>query len=633
MKKLLCLLLVAVLALGCFSGCRIQLLADPAMTEFINALRPTEPTAPSESTPTDTPTEPTETDAPETEAPAEIPQRLQNAGERDYLEDGYVEMVPFPEMAYERPDVETLEAQIEELAAMAERGDDPDAILTAYYAVSDGFLNFRTMDSLSYIRYTLNTNDSYYKDEYDWLEQVSPDLQEKLETFLKACANSPVRDALERDYFGYGYFDEYEDYEVYTNPDYLALAKQEEELLAEYRSALESPTITYGGETLDYNEALAAAEEALENSSTYTEYYESVDRYIGVLKAYYEQYNVSVGQIYLELVKVRKQMATVLGYESYADYAYEISYERDYTHEQGAAYLAQVKELLVPVYEEVGSAGSGGFSMTQDQVERALTAAVRSIGGEVQEAWDFMHAYELYDLSVAPEKFDSSFTTYLYNYEAPFLTVNAKGTSDDFTTFSHEFGHFTDNYVNYGADEDLETAETFSQAMELLALCYTEGVLSQTQIREMIRGNLSSLLENSFLFQGALAAFEDRVYALDESELTVEKVNECFRQSCIDYGAYDEDWDFYYRMMWIDVTHFFEMPYYVISYVVSADTALQVYRLESEQTGAGLDAYRRLLDRTPGDGVQAVMQTAGMENPFRSGSLTELAAFFREQLG
>lgn len=583
---------------------------------------------PDQPTPTLSTSEPTATEAPPVTAPPVViepndgtPRRLTNGGWRDYAPEGYVELKKLSEMPYEHPDTDAVCAAFAELTAMAEAGADASEILTKYYAANDAYLNFYTMDNLAYIRYTRNTNDSFYKDEYDALELAGPDIEEAVEAFNKACAVSTSRSALERDYFGYGYFDDYEDFSRYTNPEYLALTKQEETLLAEYRSALENPQIEYKGELRSFGELM----EQYSNIETYQQYRE----FLAILKLYYEKYNPIVGEIYLKLVPVRRQLGAVMGYETYADYAYDMVYGRDYTHEQGAAFLQEICDELVPIAQKLDGYEAGtSFALDGTALPAALQSAVTRMGDTFTEAFDFMMAYELCDLTVSAEKFDSSFTTYLYNYESPYLTVNANGTSKDYLTFSHEFGHFVDKYVTYDSEEDLETAETFSQAMEFLSLRYTEGVFDDFQTEMLLEGNLLDTLD-TIIYQAALASFEDQVYALSETELTLERVNQIYFSCCDQYGVAVPMLDFYFHTGWIDVTHFFEAPYYVISYSVSADTALQVYMLEDAQTGAGLDAFCRLLEREPGDGVQAVMQAAGLPNPFRENGLKELADFYR----
>ncbi len=628
--RLLAVILAAMLLLsGCFPV--IPVLPLPLPTE-------TEPSAPPSSTgstvpvtteaPVSADTEVAETTG--TEGPAgttepfdpddEAMIRWQNAGQRDYLPEEPVALVPFSEMEYVRPDMETLYEDFDALIVRAEESDDADALLEAYYELCDRYISFYSMDALAYIRYSQDTTDSYFKSEYDFCENETPTVEEKLESLNKSFAASPARNALEEAYFGEGYFEQYDDYEVYTNPEYLRLSQEEAALLSEYRELTSEIRVSYDGETKTLDEWLET-----------DDYYE----YLGVLRSYYEQYNDSVGDVFVRLLRVRRQLAEALEYDSYADYSYEMSYKRDYSPEDGTVFLDGIREHLVPVLEKAESNPAlmtlSVGSSTEDSVMEMLRSAAENIGGTVWDAFRFMRAYELCDIAKSPVKVESSFQTYLYDYECPFVLVNAQGSGEDYTTFAHEFGHFTDSYYNYGANEDLETAETFSQAMEFLALKYSD-TLNELQRSRLLKSALYSLLE-TFVYQGAYADFEARVYALDPDKITVEKINDVFRDCCKEYGIYEEGFDFYYSQCWIDVIHFFEVPYYIISYCVSAETALQVYRLEEEKEGAGVDAYFRLLDRDYEAGVQQVMEDAEMENPFRDDVLSETADFFIEELG
>ncbi len=545
--------------------------------------------------------------------------RWQNAGQRDYLPEEPVRMVPFSQMEYQRPDTEALYADFDALIRDAEQSRDAEDLLERFYGLYDRYVSFYSMDSLANIRYSLNTGDSFYKAEYDFCEAETPKLEEKYEALNKAFAASPCRKELERRYFGEGYFGHYDDYEVYTNPEYLRLSQQEAALLSEYRELSGDPQVEYGGETKSLNDWM--------ESKDYGEY-------LGALRAYYQQYNSKIGELYLRLVRVRQQLAAALDYDSYADYSYEITYERDYSPEQGRSFLEAIRRELVPVLEKADEDAALMYlspgSSTEAKVMKMVQSAAENIGGAVWDAYRYMRAYQLCDIGKAAEKVEASFQTYIYDYEAPFVLVNAQGSGEDYCTLSHEFGHFTDAYHNYGASEDLETAETFSQAMEFLALSYTE-TLSEGQRRDLLRYKLLDALR-TFVYQGAYAQFEEEVYRLDPESLTVEKVNELYCQACKDYGIYEEGFDFYYSQSWIDIIHFFEVPYYIISYCVSAQTSLEVFRLEQAKAGDGTAAYFRLLDRSYDAGVRQVMKDAGLGDPFRAEQMEQTAAFFKEQL-
>ena len=60
-----------------------------------------------------------------------------------------------------------------------------------------------------------------------------------------------------------------------------------------------------------------------------------------------------IGEIYIELVNVRNEQAELLGYDSYAQMQYELSYDRDFSPEEGEQYIEAIKEYIVPVYKEI----------------------------------------------------------------------------------------------------------------------------------------------------------------------------------------------------------------------------------------------------------------------------------------
>ena len=84
-------------------------------------------------------------------------------------------------------------------------------------------------------------------------------------------------------------------------------------------------------------------------------------------------------------------------------------------------------------------------------------------------------------------------------------------------------------------------------------------------------------------------------------------------------------------MGWIDIQHFFIAPFYVISYCVSNDAALQIYQRELA-SGDGLALYRRLMELSGGNTILNLLDEADMESPFAEGRMAELADFLQEHL-
>ncbi len=304
-------------------------------------------------------------------------------------------------------------------------------------------------------------------------------------------------------------------------------------------------------------------------------------------EAYYEKNNPQIGEIYIELVNVRNEQAELLGYDSYAQMQYELSYDRDFSPEEGEQYIEAIKEYIVPVYKEIMEQdpySSLSYEYVSDRDLNGCSRARRRTWAGTLPAFDFMKTYELWDVELRDNKAICPSSTYLQDYEAPFLFVDPYGDSEDIISVCHEFGHYVDAYVNYNAYETMDLAECFSQSMQYLGLTAMKDSLSDDEFENLMRMNLLGTLE-TFVQQASFAEFENCVYAADE--LSLEWINELSLELAQKYGYYDGVNDTYYSMSWVDTPHFFSAPYYVISYAVSAGVALEIYALELEGERSG----------------------------------------------
>ena len=74
--------------------------------------------------------------------------------------DPLIEPVDFSEMKYERPDTDALCKGFNDVQDMVENGSSATDVLAAYDPVYDDYLLFDTMESIAYIHYTLDLNDT-----------------------------------------------------------------------------------------------------------------------------------------------------------------------------------------------------------------------------------------------------------------------------------------------------------------------------------------------------------------------------------------------------------------------------------------------------------------------------------------
>lgn len=522
--------------------------------------------------------------------------------------------VSFSKMKYERPDADALCKAIGDIQVMVEHGEDAETVLNAFEPVYEDYVWFSTMSQLAYIRYTLDLNDTFYTEENDWCEQQSPLVEQAFEKCYIAMANSDIRDELEKQYFEEDFFDFYDENQIYSNDRVVELMQQEADLQNRYMALQSDMTISWNGEECLVDDLLG--DEALE-----------YDDMLAVYRAYYEKYNPQAADIFIQLIRVRKNIAQELGYPSYAHFAYSYTYDRDYTPEQVEDYTASIARELSPLYYSAVYSSYDAPMDTGNVLEKLRDVAY-IFGGDIATAYDYMIAYDLYDLSESSSKMPGSYMTYLSSYEMPFLYVSPTGTIDDLLTASHEFGHFVDGYVNCNTTTSIDCAEIFSQGLEYLTL--NRADLTEEQFSALTVSKIADSLL-TFLSQACYAEYEQRVYALDDKELTAENLNEIFNECSEEFGMGAYGLEDVIGPGWIDIQHFFIAPYYVISYCISNDAALQIYQREAE-TGNGLELYNKLLADSSYNTILALMEQANMESPFDKDRAWELADFFEDYL-
>jgi len=524
-----------------------------------------------------------------------------------------IDVPNFNDIEYNRPELDGLKALISELELSLSEGKefrDITALLDKCYVE---YHNYETMYSLADIRSCLDMSDEFYARELSWCESHYDELMDLFEDIYYICGSSDMAKKLERRYFWDGFAAHYAPENDNCQPESSPadeLILKEYELLAEYRALIANPVIEMKGKEVYLNDFLLSADDE--------EYWQALDEY-------YIKYNPLLAEIYIEMVKLRQALAQELGYESYEQMQYIYGFERDYRAEQAAKYLADIKQHIVPLYRQVMASSpydSIDFSyLSHTESFDAVSAAAEKIGGSVAEAFDFMQTYSFFDNSISPRKANLSFQTYLMSYEAPYLFVDSLGDVEDILSFSHEFGHYVDSYVNYDSLYTIDISECFSQAMEYLMLGYYDSALSAEQIDNLYRLKMLDTLD-LYVQQASLVEFEHILYSTEPDKLSAEYINELYRQLVTDY-AYGSD-EPTYALGWIDIPHLFESPFYVISYPVSNDIAMQIYELEQQAVGAGIVKYEELLHRETTSLIE-MAESAGLKSPFSEGRIEQVA--------
>lgn len=309
--------------------------------------------------------------------------------------------------------------------------------------------------------------------------------------------------------------------------------------------------------------------------------------------------NRRAGEVFLELVRVRNELSELSGCDSYAEFAYERIYSRDYTPADAAALCRAIKPIAREYYADCYY--SGVFSeWIRSFSAGALMDLLREYAPRVSpraaEAQRYMEDHGLYMLESGRVITELGYTTTLPLYNAPFLYDALYGSWYDVSGVFHEFGHYYDAYIN-PEPEDWDSAgsydifEIHSTSMEALLYGWYDEIFGADADKARIYC-LDSLMDN--VVSGCIYdEFLQYVYA--HPDLTVRELNQAYKDVASSYGMeFSGPDDAFY---WMYVSHNFESPFYYISYAVSTLASLQVWAMAQTDREGALALYNDLVSR------------------------------------
>ena len=495
--------------------------------------------------------------------------------------------VTFENMTYTRPEPELLDDALANCLSSAQ-GKNLDKLVGHINTLNSITSSFQTSYYLAYIHYSIDMTDPYWAQEYSFCSQLSTRVQASVDELMYALADSPLREKLEDEaYFGPGYFDDYDGDSLWTE-EFKALMAKETDLVNQY----------------------------YEISSLATLLDPQSEEYLSTAGA-------QMAQVYVDLIKVRKEIAAEAGYQTYAEFAYDFTFHRSYTPEQARSYLNDIRTHLVDLYKDLADSNLFTESITystEDMTFEYVKNMAQAMGGTIEQAFSTMDKGNLYHIAYGPNKLGASFEVFLPEYQVPFIFMNPTMTNQDQLTFAHEFGHFCNDFATGTSPASVDVAEFFSQGMEYLSLFYADGGKNLKKLK--LADSLCVFIE-----QACLADFEDRLYAMKDTDLTTDNIRKLYAQVTKEYGF----GNFVDDRSYVNVTHLFTSPMYVISYVVSNDVAMQLYLMEKSKSGAGLKCYTDQLTTQTTD-LLAFATEAGLESPFTHGHIATIKKEFQEIL-
>lgn len=353
-----------------------------------------------------------------------------------------------------------------------------------------------------------------------------------------------------------------------------------------------------------------------------------------------EAFPDAAAEIYLQLADLRREEAKRAGYDSFADYAYDSLYARDYTPRDMQRLSKVVKERIVPLYLQLELASMryrskwGAGVPSDTEILDAIEEHLPHISPELSEAMTYLREHELYCIGDDDEMLDMGFTVNLPTYRSAFLFNKVSSPLSAYESTVHEFGHFNAAYHDptpslylYSA---LDVSEVQSQALELLFLPCLQDILAgddaeqRTLVELLVLSEILTSVVDGFLYN----EFEQTVY--ETENMTVSDLHALETRLNHEYGLdelYGTD------VFWPYISHLFEQPFYYISYAASALPALDIWQMALTDRDAAVDAYLRVSAAGTEEWFLDVLEDCGLHDVTEKRTITRIADGIEAHLG
>lgn len=551
-------------------------------------------------------------------------------------------------MPYKRVTYEEIEAKAKELLDKMENAEDVSQALDAFYEYNIFSDKINTAVSLSYIKFTLNTEDVFFVTEKEYYDEVMPKIQDVDLRFRLALYNSKFKEQLKIE-LGELLFLNIEINIKAFDPKIIPHMQEENRLVNEYDKLLASAQIEFDNKTLNLSQ-LGKYKQSTDRSIRKTAYEAEA--------GFYLKHGDKLDNLYDELVKIRTKMARELGYENFVELGYYRMMRNSYSKQDVQRFREYVKKYIVPIAcdlkeEQKQRIGVNKFMLYDDPLEFMSGNAVpkgdpehifaqgkkmySELSPKTEEFMNFMLDNELFDVISRKGKAVGGYSTSLPDFKAPFVFANFNGTSGDIDVLTHEAGHAFASYLSRDfkisdyRSPTLESCEIHSMSMEFFTWPWM-NLFFEEQSDKYKYTHLSGAL--TFIPYGTIVDYFQHVM-YENPDLTPDERKGVWKKMQAEFMPYlnTEGMPFFEDgSYWQRQHHIYSSPFYYIDYCLAQTVALEYWAESQNDYRKAWEKYVTMTSRGGKDTFTGLVRSADLESPFEEGALKKVAMTAREWL-
>lgn len=508
--------------------------------------------------------------------------------------------------------------------------------------------DYSTQANLVYIRASIDTNDEFYQKEREYFDEIGPEYQELETAYYKELVATPFRAELEAKW-GAQLFALADNSIKSFSPEIVGLLQKENKLTSDYSKLIASAQIEFDGKTL-----------TLAQMGPYAESTDRATRKAAMEASYqfYANNGEQLDAIYDELVMLRHEIATTLGFRNFVELGYVRMNRIDYDANMVKKFRKQVRDHIVPLANRLYERQAErihvdslkfydqsldfltGNAMPQGPPEWIIENGQRmyaELSTETDEFFKFMIDKNLLDVEAKKGKEAGGYCTFIDNYDSPFIFSNFNGTSGDIDVLTHEAGHAFQVYSSrhIGIPEYMwptyEGAEIHSMSMEFFTWPWME-LFFKDQTEKYKFTHLSGAL--LFLPYGvAVDEFQHVVY--ENPHLTPAERKAAWQKiekTYLPMRDYDGIEFLESGAVWQRQAHIYTSPFYYIDYTLAQICAFQFWKKSREDHDTAWKDYLHLCTLGGSKSFTQLVAEANLISPFEDGCVESVIGIIESWL-
>ncbi len=503
-----------------------------------------------------------------------------------------------------------------------------------------------------YIRMTLDTRDVPAGERYRaFVADVLPQVEQRTDALQRKLIGVPFLDQLSGDGYTVLLRGIREQLRIFREAN-VPVQAELRSMAQTYSGMIGAMTVNWEGEQLTMPRA-AAVLESPDRSERETMYKLLAERRA--------EDSAVLDQLFHEMVGKRNTVALNAGFVDFRDYMYSALGRFDHNPADAEAFHRSVEVEVIPVVDRLHRERRAQLGLdvlkpwdlavdptglpplrpfhTADQLLDLAQRVFANLDPWFAECLATMQQQGKLDLASREGKAPGGYNYPLYESGAPFIFMNAVGTTDDVITMVHEGGHAIHSFLSHPLsltgfkNFPSEVAELASMSMELLTMDHWHLIYPDPdELKRAKRDQLERVL-TILPWVAAIDAFQHAVYThptwtVEERTAEWLRVHQRFAGAEVDWNGCEAA----RAMLWQKQLHLFEVPFYYIEYAIAQLGALGVWRNYKRDPARALADYKAALALGYTRTLPEIYAAAGIRFDLSPAYVRELIDFVNAEL-